>query len=217
MCKKTPNRVTLANGKNMELCDQNLFAKLERPDGVIDNLPLGVLTLGYDIVLGKPWLTKHNPHIDWTTNKITINGKSWLCTEQPKLPATVLSGMKFAKLLKKEKSELSIAQIRFDKNDIKREAQKLHPDIKIRELLKKYEEVFPAELPKGMPPEREVDHEILLDTDIPIPARSMRRLSVAELDELHKQIKWLIDQGFIRPSKSPYGAQVLFARKKMVP
>ena len=107
-----------------------------------------------------------------------------------------------------------MAHVRFDKNDVKREAQKLHPDINIRKLLKKYEEVFPQDLPPGMPPEREVDHEIKLDTDVFIPARGMRRMSVAELDELHKQIKWLLEHGFIRPSRSPYGAQVLFSRKK---
>ncbi len=84
---------------------------------------------------------------------------------------------------------MMLAQIRFDKNDVKREAQKLHPDIKIRKLFKKYENVFSAELPKGMPLEREVNYEILLNTDILVPARGMHRLSVAELDELHKQIE----------------------------
>ena len=212
--KNNPNFIKMANGKNVEMCDQMLFAKITRPDGVVESQPLGVVTLGFDVVLGKPWLTEHNPQIDWKTNTLYLNGKSWACTEQPKLPETVLSAMRFAKLLKKEKSELLVAHIRFDKDDVKREAQKMHPDIKIKELLRKYGDVFPPDLPKGMPPPREVDHEIKLDTDDPITARGMRRLSPAELEELHKQIKWLLEMGFIRPSKSPFGAQVLFARKK---
>ncbi|KID93909.1 retrotransposon nucleocapsid protein, partial [Metarhizium majus ARSEF 297] len=27
----------------------------------------------YDIILGKPWLTDHNPHVDWATNTVTFN------------------------------------------------------------------------------------------------------------------------------------------------
>ena len=39
-------------------------------------------------------------------------------------------------------------------------------------------------------------------------------MSPAELEELQKQLTTLVDQGFIRPSTSPWGAPALFVSKK---
>ena len=46
------------------------------------------------------------------------------------------------------------------------------------------------------------------------PVRPVIRLSIAELDELRKQLDELLAKGFIKPSTSPYGAPVLFVKKK---
>ena len=40
------------------------------------------------------------------------------------------------------------------------------------------------------------------------------RMTLVELQELKVQIQELLDKGFIRPSTSPWGAPVLFAKKK---
>ena len=66
----------------------------------------------------------------------------------------------------------------------------------------------------GVPPEREIDfwNDILPDTQpIPIPPC---RMAPVELKELKEQLKDLLNKGFIRPSISPWGAPVLFVRKK---
>lgn len=42
------------------------------------------------------------------------------------------------------------------------------------------------------------------------------RMTLVELRELKVQLQELLDKGFIRPSVSPWGALVLFVRKKMV-
>ena len=76
-----------------------------------------------------------------------------------------------------------------------------------------YPDVFPEELP-GIPPDREVEFDIdlLLGTQpISIPPY---RMAPAELNELREQLKDLLDKGFIRPSCSPWGAPVLFVKKK---
>ncbi|GJX43068.1 putative nucleotidyltransferase, ribonuclease H [Tanacetum coccineum] len=46
------------------------------------------------------------------------------------------------------------------------------------------------------------------------PAKSPYRMPPPKLEDLHKQLKELLDVGYIRPSKAPYGASVLFQRKK---
>jgi hypothetical protein len=73
--------------------------------------------------------------------------------------------------------------------------------------------VFPDELP-GVPPEREVEVTIdILPGTSPI-AQSPYRMAPAELAELKIQLPELLDKEFIRPSNSPWGAPVLFVKKK---
>jgi hypothetical protein len=45
-------------------------------------------------------------------------------------------------------------------------------------------------------------------------AKSLYQMSSDELDELKKQLKKLLEQGFVRPSASPWGSPVLFVEKK---
>ena len=81
-------------------------------------------------------------------------------------------------------------------------------------VLAHYRDVFPPELPQGLPPSREVDHKIeLLPGAVP-PSRPTYRLSATELAELKKQLEELTKAGFIQPSKSPFGAPILFVKKK---
>ena len=80
-------------------------------------------------------------------------------------------------------------------------------------MVNEFPDVFPDELP-GLPPEREIEFsiDVLPDTQpISIPPY---RMAPAELRELKVQLKDLLDKGFIRPSTSPWGAPVLFVRKK---
>ena len=83
-----------------------------------------------------------------------------------------------------------------------------------RQALALFKDVFPDELPPGLPPSREVDHRIELVPGSVPPSRPTYRLSATELAELKKQLDELIKAGFIQPSKSPFGAPILFVKKK---
>nr|GEV20468.1 putative reverse transcriptase domain-containing protein [Tanacetum cinerariifolium] len=74
-------------------------------------------------------------------------------------------------------------------------------------------EVFPEDLP-GLPPTRLVEFQIDLAPGAAPVARAPYRLAPSEMKELSEQLKELSDKGFIRPSSSPWGAPVLFVRKK---
>ena len=80
-------------------------------------------------------------------------------------------------------------------------------------VVKDFLDVLPEELP-GIPLEREVDLsiEILLGTTLTF--RAPYRMAPTELKELKIQLQELLDKGFIRPSVSPWGAPVLFVKKK---
>jgi len=73
--------------------------------------------------------------------------------------------------------------------------------------------VFPDELP-GMPPERDVEFTIDLVPGTKPIAKNAYRLAAPELAELKKQLEELQQKGFIRPAASPWGAPVLFVKKK---
>ncbi|GJT34453.1 putative reverse transcriptase domain-containing protein [Tanacetum coccineum] len=73
--------------------------------------------------------------------------------------------------------------------------------------------VFPEELP-GLPPPRQVEFRIDLIPGAAPVARAPYRLAPSEMKELSKQLQELSEKGFIRPSSSPWGALVLFVKKK---
>ncbi|GJW15749.1 putative reverse transcriptase domain-containing protein [Tanacetum coccineum] len=76
-----------------------------------------------------------------------------------------------------------------------------------------FPEVFPEDLP-GLPPTRQVEFQIDLILGAAPVARAPYRLAPSEMKELSEQLKELSDKGFIRPSSSPWGAPVLFVKKK---
>lgn len=81
-------------------------------------------------------------------------------------------------------------------------------------ILEDFKDVFPDKLPIGLPPQRDVDHEIILFPGVKPPSRAPYRMSVKELEELKKQLDENLKHGFIRPSRSPFGSPVLFVKKK---
>ncbi|GJS80324.1 putative reverse transcriptase domain-containing protein [Tanacetum coccineum] len=80
-------------------------------------------------------------------------------------------------------------------------------------VVRDFPEVFLDDL-SGLPPLQEIKFRIeLIPGAVPI-AKSPYRLAPFELGELSGQLKELQDKGFIRPSSSPWGASVLFVKKK---
>ena len=76
-----------------------------------------------------------------------------------------------------------------------------------------YVDVFPDELP-GLSPQRVVDFGIELHPGTSPISMTLHRMAPVELQELRVQLQELLDKGFIRPSTSPWGAPVLFTKKK---
>ncbi|GJW39265.1 putative reverse transcriptase domain-containing protein [Tanacetum coccineum] len=82
-----------------------------------------------------------------------------------------------------------------------------------RIVLQDFLEVFPEDL-SGLPSTRHVEFQIDLVPGAAPVARAPYRLAPSEMKELSEQLKELSDKGFIRPSSSPWGAPVLFVKKK---
>jgi hypothetical protein len=80
-------------------------------------------------------------------------------------------------------------------------------------VVREFPDVFPKELP-GIPPDREIEFNIDLVPGTSTISKAPYRMAPSELKELKIQIKELEEKGFIRPSMSPWGAPVLFVKKK---
>ncbi|CAI7782903.1 unnamed protein product [Closterium sp. NIES-53] len=88
--------------------------------------------------------------------------------------------------------------------------QKLLADVldDLAALLKQYSGIFPDDLPTGLPLQRPHDHRIELEPG------AQFRLTQPELDELRKQLDYLLEKEFIRQSSSLFAAPILFTPKR---
>ncbi|GBG62297.1 hypothetical protein CBR_g29907 [Chara braunii] len=99
-----------------------------------------------------------------------------------------------------------------DAEELARYTTDLEPAV--RDLIREYHDVFPSSFSyAGIPPMRDVKHSIQLVPDYRVHHQAPYRLSIPEATELQRQLEELPRQGFIKPSNSPWGAPVLFARK----
>nr|GEX95901.1 putative reverse transcriptase domain-containing protein [Tanacetum cinerariifolium] len=106
-------------------------------------------------------------------------------------------------------SSVYLAQVISKKAEDKSEEKRLEDVPIVREFL----EVFPEDLP-GLPSARQVEFQIDLVPSAAPVARAPYRLVPTKMKELSTQLQELSDRGLIRPSSSPWGAPVLFFKKK---
>ena len=141
-----------------------------------------------DVILGMNWLGRHDATIQCAKRTILLTSSSG---EKIELVCTLPSA-----------AEGSVHQL----------DDKSLEDIKV---VCDYSNVFPDEL-LGMPPDRDVEFVIdVLSGTAPISKRPYR-MSSDQLLELKKQIKDLLEKGFIRPSSSPWGHWLSLWRRRMV-
>ncbi|GJX04296.1 putative reverse transcriptase domain-containing protein [Tanacetum coccineum] len=92
-------------------------------------------------------------------------------------------------------------------------AKEDEPKLNDISVVREFKDVFPEDL-SGLPPQRQVEFRIDLVPGATPVAKSPYRLAPSEMQELSGQLQELQDKGFIRPSYSPWGAPVLFVKKK---
>lgn len=85
-------------------------------------------------------------------------------------------------------------------------------DIYWSEVIKKFRSVFQDSL-NGLPPDRNFEHVINTNDAKPVNWQAFK-MSPVDLAEMREQLKELLSSGLIQPSSSPWGAPVLFCRKK---
>jgi len=86
------------------------------------------------------------------------------------------------------------------------------PDLNEIPIVREFPHVFQEVL--GFPPDREIEFTIELVPGTALISKVPYRMEPVELTELKAQLQELLDKGLIQPSVSPWGAPVLFVKKK---
>jgi hypothetical protein len=68
----------------------------------------------------------------------------------------------------------------------------------VADLLQEYADVFPKDLPPGLPPLRGIEHQIDLIPGAQLPNRAPYRTNSNETKEIQRQVQALLDKGYIR-------------------
>ncbi|XP_028100871.1 uncharacterized protein LOC114300186 [Camellia sinensis] len=162
----------------------------------------------FDIILGMDWLSKYYATIDCVSKQVMFQlpGQSEFVFKGQRVvsPPYLISAIKACKLLQKG-SQGYLCSIVGE--------QPVNGGINAIPIVRDFSDVFPDELPGEL-----IDREIEFTIDImprtqPI-SKTPYRMSPAEMKELKIQLQDLLDKGFIRSSISPWGAPVLFVKKK---
>ena len=163
----------------------------------------------FDVILGMDWLAQHSASLLCAEKKLTFKDKEGMefCFTGTKLPRKrklILSALKAKKCLEKGATGYLVSVV-----DLTKET----PRLEDLEVVRDFPDVFPEELP-GLPVDRATEFVIdLLPGAAPI-SKAPYRMAPTELKELKVQLQELLDKGYIRPSISPWGAPVLFVKKK---
>ena len=200
--------VCVLNGDTMisERIVQGSILVIQNKDFPADLIVLGIHD--FDIVLGLDWLSKYRATFDCYKKEVRL-----VRPEEPgvifrgirrEIAPSLINAMTASKMLRKGCQGYLAFVV-----DRRQEGTRLE-DIPI---VKEFPDVFPDDI-SGLPPDREVEFTIdLIPGTEPISIPPYR-MAPAELRELKAQLEELLSKGFFRLSISPWGALVLFMKKK---
>ncbi|GJT89606.1 reverse transcriptase domain-containing protein [Tanacetum coccineum] len=180
--------IEVADGKKVEVDRIIRDCKLELGGSLfsINLIPLGHGS--FDVIVGMDWLSQHKAVIICHEKVVEIPVEDGRIIRVRGERAVGI-----AKALKSAKED--------------------EPKLNDISVVREFKDVFPEDL-SGLPPQRQVEFRIDLVPGATPVAKSPYRLAPSEMQELSGQLQELQDKGFIRPSYSPWGAPVLFVKKK---
>ena len=162
----------------------------------------------FDVILGMDWLSRHQVVVDYRMKRVTLRTPSGeevtFIGERSNQLFNVISSAT-ARTMVRKGCEAYLAYVI--------DTKKAKPSLSDIPTVSDYPDVFLEELP-GLPPHREIEFAIDIVPSATPASITPYRMAPVELKELKLQLQELLEKGFIRPSVSPWGAPMLFVKKK---
>ncbi|GBG69734.1 hypothetical protein CBR_g4565 [Chara braunii] len=217
--KANPTAIKLADGKTQRLLDRYIEAVLMYfAPHACEPVTFDILDMDFDIILGMPWLASADYTVNFHLRTLNVRdafGAEVSCTVPLPHPSTrcqVVTTKSFrATCAYEQPEEIGLCFLR-TVTVADSSPTDLSSDPQVVRLLDEFADIF--ESPTGVVPDRPISHEIILEAGAVPPKGCIYRMSEEELEVLRAQLDDVLAKGWIRPSSSPYGAPVLFVRKK---
>ncbi|GBG67283.1 hypothetical protein CBR_g88571 [Chara braunii] len=216
--KSQPTHVTLADGhtqKSIDRCVDSVpvyFAPL-----ACEAVSFNILDTKFDMILAMSWLQSEDHPVNFYRRTVHVRDRRnelVPCTmplPHPSIGCHVVSAVSIRQSIRRNDiEEMGICFLHALPPGDKPKTDTSDPCI--IELLDSYEDVFQA--PARVVPDRPIRHGIALEDDAVPPRGCIYHMNEEELQVIRAQLDDLLAKGWIRPSCSPYGAPVLFVRKK---
>jgi hypothetical protein len=207
---ESPLEVEIAHDKILYVTNiyKNNVIEIKGTRFSIDLIPIAMKEV--QVVIGMDWMGQHQAFIDCQGQRIRLKtpsgGDLVFQSEGRKGKPAFCSLAKAQKYLQRGCTGF-LAYV----SDTRKEGKK--KTVSDIPVVREYPDVFPEDLP-GIPPNRQVEFKIDLVPGAAPIAKAPYRLALPEMQELSKQLEELLEKGFIRPSSSPWGAPILFVKKK---
>ena len=203
---ETPLVVEIANQDKVNVDKICPGCKIEI-EGCMFKVDLIPFKMGeFDVILGMDWLANCDATIECRKKQVRIRreGEKEIIFQGQKQSNKFLTVIQAKKLLR-HGCEAYLAQVVDTKKGVL--------ELENVPVVNEFPDVFPEELP-GLPPDREVEFKIDTIPGTEPISKAPYRMAPVEMKELATQLQDLLDKGIIRPSVSPWGAPVLFVKKK---
>nr|GFA81608.1 hypothetical protein [Tanacetum cinerariifolium] len=199
--------VELADGKVVSTNSVLTGCTLNLLDHLFDINRMPIELGMFDVIVRMDWLVERDAlivcgrkevHVPYRNKTLVVKSDSGVSRLK------VISCIKARKYIERG-SQLFLAQVT--------ETEPAKKQLQDVPVICKFPEVFPDDL-TGLPPPRQVEFKIELIPGAAPVVHAPYHLAPSELKELSDQLKELSEKGFICPSSSPWGASVLFVKKK---
>ncbi|XP_048132162.1 uncharacterized protein LOC115741886 [Rhodamnia argentea] len=174
-----------------------------------DRIDLVMLPMfDFDVIIGMDWLSRQKAVVDCGSRVIRFypddRPRFEFVGSRGGISIPLISSLEVTKLLDEGCQAYLAAVV---------DTTFREPNLGSIPVIREFPDVFPRELP-GLPPEREIEFIIELAPGTEPISKAPYRMSPCELKELKVRMQELLDKRFIRSSASPWGAPVLFVKKK---
>jgi hypothetical protein len=170
---------------------------------------LNIFPLGsYDCLIGMDWLDQHHALLECHKKTFTCLDEEGKLRKVQGIPREVtireISALQLKKCYRKGCQIFAAHMEETPRDKV--------PNLEDYAVLEDFEDVF-KEVP-GLPPRRDIDFSINIMPGVAPVSKTPYKMSTPELKELQMQLEELLMKGYICPSVSPWGAPVLFVKKK---